>query len=64
MAGVWAARALSATITSLLYGVAATDLRVYLGVVAAVVGFALIAAWSPTRWAMRIDPRTAMDAEG
>lgn len=63
-AGVWAARALSATVSGLLYGVAATDGRVYLSVVIGVVVFALLAAWSPARRAMRIDPRTAMDAEG
>ena len=61
--GLLGARALSDTVRSLLYGIAVTDPRVYVGVGVAVLMMAALAAWSPTRRAVRIDPKTAMRAD-
>jgi len=61
--GLLGARALSDTVRSLLYGIAVTEPRVYVGVGVAVLMMAALAAWSPTRRAVRIDPKTAMRAD-
>ena len=53
----------SDTVRSLLYGIAVTEPRVYVGVGVAVLMMAALAAWSPTRRAVRIDPKTAMRAD-
>lgn len=63
LAGLWGARALSATVRTLLFGVAATDARVYLVAGMVVLMTAALAVWGPTRRAIRIDPKNAMRAE-
>jgi putative ABC transport system permease protein len=59
-AGLAGARAISGTVQSLLYGITATNPRVYVAVAATVLALATLAAWAPTRRAIRIDPRVAM----
>lgn len=63
MAGLWGARAMSATVRALLFDVAATDARVYSAVAAGVVFMAALAAWVPTRRALRIEPVIALRGE-
>jgi predicted permease len=62
-AGVWGARAMSAPVSTLLFGVTATEPRVYVAVVAGVVVMAALAAWLPTRRALRIEPVIALRSE-
>lgn len=59
-AGLWSASALTSTISALLFGVTATDPRVYGLVAAGVAAMAALAAWVPTRRALRIAPVTAL----
>ncbi len=63
VAGVWGARAMSATVSALLFGVTATDPRVYTAVAAGVLVMAGLAAWVPTRRALRIEPIVALRGE-
>ena len=63
LAGVWGARAMSDSVSGLLFGVTATDPRVYLVVAAGVVVMAGLAAWVPTRRALRIEPVIALRSE-
>lgn len=58
--GLWAATTLSSTISALLFEVAPTEPRVYLLVAAGVVVMAGLAAWLPTRRALRIQPVMAL----
>lgn len=57
---LWANRALAA----LLYGVAATDLETLAGVAALLVGIAALATLGPARAGSRVDPMTALRADG
>ena len=61
--GVIAALALSRVLSSLLYGVGATDPRAYLGAAMLLGGVAALAAYLPARRAMRIDPVEALRRE-
>lgn len=63
IAGLWGARAMSATVSALLFGVAPTDPRVYVMVAAGVLVMAGLAAWVPTRRALRIEPVVALRGE-
>jgi ABC-type antimicrobial peptide transport system permease subunit len=62
-AGLWSATALSHFVSSLLYQVKPTEPRFYVAVAIVVTAIAMIAAWGPTRRALRIDPKTAMSVE-
>jgi predicted permease len=58
--GVFGALALTRIMVSLLYGVAATDVRTFVAVVLGFVVVALLASWWPARRAARIQPVTAL----
>lgn len=57
---LWVNRALSA----LLYGVQATDLVTLIGVAAVLAGIAALATFGPARTGARVDPMTALRADG
>jgi ABC-type lipoprotein release transport system permease subunit len=40
----------------MLFGLASTDVRTYLAIVAAIVLIAVLATWHPARHASRVDP--------
>ena len=61
--GVVLAIGLTQILSGLLFGVAATDIGTFIGVVALLAGVALVAAWVPARRASRIDPVHALRAE-
>lgn len=63
VAGLGAALALTGSLSSLLFGVAATDPPTYLGVAAAMLGAALVACLVPARRAAAVDPATTLRAE-
>jgi predicted permease len=62
-AAVGLARALSAVITGMLYGIKATDIAVFAGATLSLVVIALLAAFLPARRASRIDPMVALRYE-
>lgn len=64
IAGLWGARALSTTVNTLLFGVTASDPRVYAAVAVGVLVIAGLAAWAPTRRALRIEPVVALRSDG
>jgi predicted permease len=63
MAGLVGALALSRTLTSLLYGVEATDPATFVAVPLLVTTLGLLAVYLPARRATRVDPRVALLAE-
>ncbi len=62
-AGLSGARALSAVVRTLLFGITPTDTRIYVGVAVAVIAITVLSLWPPVRRALRIDPRMAMGQE-
>jgi putative ABC transport system permease protein len=58
--GLAGAFATSRVLSQLLFGVSATDARLYAGVAATLAAVALLAAWWPARRAARIDPMAAL----
>jgi len=61
--GLIAALALTRVMTSLLFGVTATDPRTFAAVSLLLVAVALLASWIPARRAMRIDPLISLRAD-
>jgi putative ABC transport system permease protein len=63
VAGIAGAFASTRLLTSLLYGVGASDPATFVAIVVLVSGVAFIAAWLPARRATRVDPIIALRAE-
>lgn len=63
-AGLWSAHAMSSAVSAQLFGVTASDPRVYVVVAAGVLVMAGLAAWLPTRRALRIQPVIALRSDG
>lgn len=61
--GLGGAAALSSLLCTLLFEVRRLDPATYVGVGAAVLAVAVVAAWAPAREATRVDPQVALRAE-
>jgi putative ABC transport system permease protein len=61
--GAIGAAALTRLLTTMLFGVSATDPATFAIVCAAMLGVAAFASWLPARRAMRVQPRSALDAD-
>ena len=61
--GVSAGVALSRYLSSLLFGVSATNLSTYLEVAALMIGVALVACFQPAARALRVNPMVALRYE-
>ena len=63
VAGIAGAFAATRVVANLLYGIAATDLATYVGVVFLLALAALAASYIPARRAMKVDPMVALRHE-
>jgi putative ABC transport system permease protein len=63
MAGIAGALALQRLVSGFLFGIAATDLPTFVGVVAVLAGTCLLASYIPARRAARVDPLISLKAE-
>jgi hypothetical protein len=64
VAGMLGAMLLSRAVSSLLYGVGATDIKTLIGVVLILLVVALLATLAPARWSARVDPAAALRSDG
>jgi putative ABC transport system permease protein len=63
VAGILAIFVMSRLLSSLLYGIAATDVRTITFVTLILSAFAIVACWWPARRASNVDPITALRTE-